>query len=50
MDLWEMFGVSRQVGLSLIAAGVVATLVGGFVLRRRTRTQQRTLVNLSGRG
>lgn len=49
MDLWEMFGISRQLGLSLIAAGLALTLVAGLVLRRRTRAQQRTLVNLSGR-
>ncbi len=50
MDLWGMLGVSRQVGLSLIGAAVVLTLVFGLVLRRRTRSQERTLVNLSGRG
>ncbi len=50
MDLWEMFGVSRQVGLSVIGVAVVLTVVASFVLRRRTRTQQRTLVDLSGRG
>jgi LPXTG-motif cell wall-anchored protein len=50
MDLWEMFGISRQVGLTLIAAGVALAIVAGFVLRRRTQTQRRTLVDLSGRG
>jgi hypothetical protein len=50
MDLWEMFGVTRQVGLSLIGAAVVFTVVLGLVLRRRTRAAQRTLVDLNGRG
>jgi hypothetical protein len=50
MDLWEMFGVSRQIGLSLIGAAVVLTVVCGLVLRRRTRTPDRTAIDLSGRG
>jgi ABC-type spermidine/putrescine transport system permease subunit II len=50
MDLWEMFGVSRQVGLALIAAGVVLTIVAGFVVRRRAQTERRTVVDLSDRG
>jgi hypothetical protein len=50
MDLWGMLGVSRQVGLSLIGAAVVLTVVFGLVLRRRTHGSNRTLVNLSGRG
>ena len=50
MDLWEMFGVSRQIGLALIGAGVALTIVGGFLLRRRTQTERRTVVDLSGRG
>jgi len=49
MDLWDMFGVSRQVGLSLIGAAVVLPVVFGLVLRRRNGAQQRTLVNLSRR-
>ena len=50
MDLWGMLGVSRLLGLGLVAAGIVLTIVLGLVLRRRTRAPQRTLVDLSGRG
>jgi hypothetical protein len=50
MDLWEMLGVSRQVGLVLVGAGIVATVVCGLFLRRRSHTQERTLVKLSDRG
>ncbi len=50
MDLWEIFGVTRQVGLTLIGSAVVLTVVLGLVLRCRTRDAERTLVDLSGRG
>ena len=49
MDLWEALGISRQVGLMLAGAAVVVTGICGLFLRRRSRTQDRTLINLSDR-
>ena len=49
MDLATVAGVSRQVAIVGVLAGIGAIVVLARVLARRSRRSERTLVNLSGR-
>ena len=50
MDLAAVAGVSRQVAIVGVLAGIGAIVVLARVLARRSKRSARTLVNLSGRG
>jgi ABC-type spermidine/putrescine transport system permease subunit II len=47
MDLWTMLGVSRQVALGGMAAGLVAVVVAARVLARRSAGRGRNVVRLT---
>jgi hypothetical protein len=50
MDLWATLGISREAGMGAVALGVALAVVVAGRLLRRSRTKQRVIVDLSGRG
>jgi hypothetical protein len=50
MDLWATLGVSRGAGFAALLVGLAVVVVVGGRLFRRSRKQERVVVDLSGRG
>jgi tryptophan synthase beta subunit len=50
MDLWATLGISREAGIGAVALGVALAVVVAGRLLRRSRREQRVIVDLSGRG
>ena len=49
MDLWHTLGISREVGVAVVALTVGLAVALGVRLRAgRTNTSRRTLVDLNG--
>jgi len=50
MDLWVTLGLSREMGIGIVAVGLALAVVVAGRLFRRSRREQRVWVDLSGRG